>query len=180
MNGIRRGFLVAGAAVVLLAPEARAQAVAFQPVVGALPNGPILNVTPTVSVDRRYVRLGVNAQFLAVEGFNTSLVPAAVGGGPGGPGAVGGGAFLAGMNGVIGPATGMDFMSMPTGPVAGFRGDPLIDGAIMSGPGGMADGPQIRRAIPQRAVAAKAVRNGRNARAKAKAKAKAKRRRSSK
>ena len=149
MNGIRRGFLVAGAAVVLLAPEARAQAVAFQPVVGALPNGPILNVTPTVSVDRRYVRLGVNAQFLAVEGFNTSLVPAAVGGGPGGPGAVGGGAFLAGMNGVIGPATGMDFMSMPAGPVAGFRGDPLIDGAIMSGPGGMADGPQIRRAIPR-------------------------------
>src|SRR3954454_12255805 len=110
MTGIRQCIL-ASAALVLLAPAARAQAVAFQPVVGAIPNGPTLGVTPAVSIDRRYVRLGVNAQFIGVEGFNTYLVPGAVGGGPGGPGAlggiglgaVGGGRFLAGMDGAISP-----------------------------------------------------------------------------
>src|SRR4051794_31029073 len=114
---VNRWFIAAGLAWLTLAPAARGQGVAFQPVVGAIPNGPTLGVTPAVSVDRRYVRLGINPQFIAVEGFNTFLVPAAVGGGPGGPGAlggvglgggggggaVGGGQFLAGMNGIISP-----------------------------------------------------------------------------
>src|SRR5262245_29529619 len=79
--------------LVLLAPADRApvwaQAVAFQPGIGVINNGPSLAVTPSVSLDRRYVRLGVNAQFIGVEGFTTALIPAAVGGGPGGPGALG-------------------------------------------------------------------------------------------
>src|SRR5262245_44591408 len=109
MTGTRFGFLTL-AIVFVLAPSLQAQAVAFQPVVGALPSGPILNVTPVVSFDRRYVRLGLNPQFIANAGFSTYSVPAAVGGGPGGPGALGGiglgmgaggggGQFLAGMNG---------------------------------------------------------------------------------
>src|SRR3954462_7272995 len=87
---INRCWFLSGAALLAIAPAARGQGVAFQPVVGSIPNGPTLGVTPAVSVDRRYVRLGINPQFIAVEGFNTFLVPAAVGGGPGGPGALGG------------------------------------------------------------------------------------------
>ena len=80
-------------------------AVAFQPVVGAVPDGVSLAVTPAVSADRRYVRLSVGFASNTVTGFSTFNVPAAVGGGGAGfngPGALGGLGGLAGMNGPIG------------------------------------------------------------------------------
>ena len=82
----------------LLTPSAKAQAVAFQPIVSSFPEGAVLSVVPVVSADRRYVRLTVNPQFTALNGFDTLLVPAAVSGGPGG-GLPGG---LAGLNGPMG------------------------------------------------------------------------------
>ncbi len=88
-----------------MATEAPAQ-VAFQPVVSAFPNGVSLQATPVVSADRRYVRMTLNPQFNALEGFDTVPVPAAVGGGFGGgfrnvgvPGTT----FAAGMDGPIDP-----------------------------------------------------------------------------
>jgi hypothetical protein len=158
--------MFASATIALLASDARAQGVAFQPVVGVLPNGPALNVTPAVSIDRRYVRLGVNPQFIAVEGFNTYLVPAAVGTGPGGPGAVGGGQFLAGMNGVIGPVTEADFMNMPRG--EGLSADAGTARGALPGFGGTPAGPRFHRASPPRAGTIKALRSGRNLRQKTK------------
>ena len=66
--------------------------VAFQPTIGSLLDGAALSVTPVVSADRRYVRLGVTPYFNAVEGFSTVVVPGAVSGGGGfGAGGVGGG-----------------------------------------------------------------------------------------
>src|SRR4051812_4727114 len=102
----RRIVLTAALGLVsMVAPSARAQ-VAFQPVVGAFPNGVTMSTTPVVSADRRYVRIGVNPQFSALEGLDAFSVPAAVSGGPGGPGALRsvsvGATFNAGMNGVGG------------------------------------------------------------------------------
>lgn len=78
--------------------------VAFQPNVGTFNDGVIMSATPAVSSDRRYVRIGVTPQFTSLIGFNNYSVPAAVSGGPGGPGALGGllGAGLPdGMNGLL-------------------------------------------------------------------------------
>lgn len=61
-------------------PRANAQ-VAFAPGVSAFQNGVMLNATPVVSYDRRYVRLGMNPVFTGLEGFTTVAVPGAVGGG---------------------------------------------------------------------------------------------------
>jgi hypothetical protein len=77
-----------------LAPYARGQAIAYQPVVGFVPTGSTLTVTPVVSADRRYVRLSVNPFFNTLNGFSTFGIPGAVSGGP---------SVNAGMNGVIGP-----------------------------------------------------------------------------
>src|SRR3954452_11167661 len=66
----------------------RAQAVAFQPVVTPFPSGVGLDVTPSVSADRRYVRMGIGVSFTTLLGFDTYSAPAAVSGG--------------GMNGAIG------------------------------------------------------------------------------
>ena len=157
LMAILRTCLVVGAALVLLVPGARGQAVGFLPVVGAIPNGPTLGVTPAVSIDRRYVRLGINAQFIGNVGFNTYLVPGAVGGGPGGPGALGGaglgavgggggggggGQFLAGMNGVIPQGGGLRG--------EGFPGNPAVD---FSQPAYVAFpvGPDLSRDAGQRA-----------------------------
>jgi hypothetical protein len=86
---------------------ARAQAIAFQPVISEFPNGVNLNTTPVVSADRRYVRIGVTAQFTNIEGFSNFSVPNAVSGGGGrgfgggglGGGGGGGGRVAAGMRG---------------------------------------------------------------------------------
>ncbi len=56
--------------VSMLSPgRAEAQAVGFQPGIGTVPDGVSLNVTPVVSADRRYVRLGINANFSTINGF---------------------------------------------------------------------------------------------------------------
>lgn len=92
--------LAALSVAALLTPTVRAQAVAFQPVVSAFPDGVMMSATPVVSADRRYVRLGVNPQFTALNGFENFAVPAAVSGGPGG--------FLpGGFAGLGGPGTGV-------------------------------------------------------------------------
>ena len=66
---------------VLTTPDrANAQAVAFTPNVGVIPDGVSLSTTPVVSADRRYVRLGVNPGFQTINGFSTFPVPAAVSG----------------------------------------------------------------------------------------------------
>ncbi len=86
--------------ILALAPTtARGQgAIAFAPVPAPIFDGANLGVTPAVSADRRYVRIGVNAGFQTVNGFTTLNVPlGAVSGGPGG---------FAGMNGPIGGGPG--------------------------------------------------------------------------
>jgi hypothetical protein len=93
-------------------------AVAFQPTIGFVPDGVILNVTPAVSADRRYVRLSVNPYFNTINGFTTYSSPlAAVGGvgfagmngvmGGGGAGVGGGGAGIGGGGGAGGVGFGM-------------------------------------------------------------------------
>lgn len=104
-----RFVAVTAVGLAAFAPTASAQ-VAFAPQVSSFPNGVSLSATPVVSADRRYVRLTVNPQFTALEGFDTYSVPAAVSGGPGGPGAfrsmgIPGGTFSAGMDGVTGPVS---------------------------------------------------------------------------
>src|SRR4051794_2061840 len=167
---VNRWCFAAGLAWLALVPAARGQGVAFQPVVGAIPNGPTLGVTPAVSIDRRYVRLGVNPQFIGVEGFNTFLVPGAVGGGPGGPGggglglgAVGGGQFRAGMDGIISPAMESGFDGVPPG--YGFAGN---QGWVDVAPEGFAAipaGPQTKHVAVPRAGASKIAQRGKNSRA---------------
>jgi hypothetical protein len=176
MTGIRLALL-AIATVLLLAPSLPAQAVAFQPIPGALPVGPTLSVTPVVSADRRYVRLTLNPQFIDNAAFTTLSVPAAVGGGPGGPGALGrvglgmgvgggGGQFLAGMNGVIDPTMmGYGYGGMLPGASAGI--DPNL--ALM----GWGNAPPGWRAMPRapqspRAPAARTPKGGKKTQAKAK------------
>jgi len=164
--------MVTSAALVMLASTATAQGVAFQPVVGAIPNGPTLGVTPAVSIDRRYVRLGVNAQFIGVEGFNTYLVPGAVGGGPGGPGAlggiglgaVGGGRFLAGMDGAISPMSVTGLYGMPQGD--GLNGDQAPANVAPPEFVGMSTGPQMNRPAATRSGVSKTLRRGKKTRAK--------------
>jgi hypothetical protein len=80
-------------------------AVAFQPTIATFPDGVMLNATPVVSYDRRYVRLGVDPQFTTLEQFNTFVIPAAVSGGGLG---VGGG-----LGGVLGGGNIGGFASMP-------------------------------------------------------------------
>jgi type II secretory pathway component GspD/PulD (secretin) len=64
-----------------LIPIVGAGAVAFQPTIAALPDGVILNVTPVVSADRRYVRMTLSPFFQTFNGFSNFIIPAAVGGG---------------------------------------------------------------------------------------------------
>jgi type II secretory pathway component GspD/PulD (secretin) len=67
--------------VASLIPIVGAGAVAFQPTIAPLPDGVILNVTPVVSADRRYVRMTMSPFFQTFIAFDTFTIPAAVGGG---------------------------------------------------------------------------------------------------
>ncbi len=87
--------LVLASGLAFFSTSARGQAVAFAPVIGTVPDGVLMDVTPVVSPDRRYVRLSVNVGFFGLQGFDTVVVPAAVAGG-GGPGALGAGGRLPG------------------------------------------------------------------------------------
>ena len=110
--------------------ETSAQAVAFQPVVGSFPNGVTLPVTPVVSADRRYVRMTLNPQFNAIEGFDPFSVPGAVAGGGSGLGAGGLGGLGGGAGGLGGGAAGGGFRS-----VSGGTFDVGMDGVASAGPG---------------------------------------------
>jgi hypothetical protein len=92
------------AALLMMTPgRAEAQAVAFYPNVGSVPDGVNLSVVPVVTADRRYVRLALNANFSTINGFNSFPVPGAVsGGGSGGTGGLGGGGGLGGLGGLGG------------------------------------------------------------------------------
>ena len=171
MSSFRLG-IVTSVAVIVLTPALFAQGVAFQPVVGSLPSGPILNTTPAVSIDRRYVRLGINAQFIDNAAFSTFVVPGAVSGGPSGPGALGGvglggaggaaggggGQFLAGMDGVISPSMGYDPTGIPPG--ANFMGYPFPYDGTSVGVARAPGGSQVQRPGPPRTGAAKIVKRG--------------------
>jgi hypothetical protein len=130
--------LVGLCALASLALETTCRAqVAFIPIVGFVPTGSTLTVTPVVTPDRRYVRLGVDAFFNNLNGFTTLAVPAAVGGAFGG--GFGGFGGFAGMNGVMAPPPGLagtglagsvsssgEPLAGPITPPSGFvAGDPL-------------------------------------------------------
>ncbi len=84
----------------VLPNPAKAQ-IAYEPIPGFVPTGVTMTVTPVVSADRRYVRVGVNAFFNNLNGFSTFSFPGgAVGGGNFGGGALGG--VNVGMDGIIG------------------------------------------------------------------------------
>lgn len=94
MKSLQQAFLTAIAGLILLllaVSPSHAQAVGFGPVIGSLPDGAIMNVTPVATADRRYVRMTMNPQFIGAQGFNTWTVPGAVSGGGGGFGFNGGG-----------------------------------------------------------------------------------------
>ncbi len=100
-NMKRVAFLALGAFSLLGCMETTAKAqIAYVPNIGFVPTGATMTVTPAVSADRRYVRLGVDAFFNDFNGFTTVSFPGgAVGGGNFGGF---GGAVAAGMDGVIG------------------------------------------------------------------------------
>jgi hypothetical protein len=100
-------------------------AVAFQPSIGFVPSGSTLTVTPAVSADRRYVRLGVNAYFNTFNGFTPFAIPLA---------AVGGGGNFAGMNGVMGGGGVGGGIGGGMGSGApGGQGGPVFDGPYGAG-----------------------------------------------
>ena len=51
--------------------SARGQAVGFMPIPAPLPSGAMLDVTPAVSADRRYVRMTLGVSFNEIIGFTT-------------------------------------------------------------------------------------------------------------
>ena len=89
--------------------------IGFQPTIGSIPDGAILNVTPVVSADRRYVRMGIQPQFIGFLGFDTITVPILVSGGGGGLG--GGGGNIGGGGGFpsFGPGIGAGPLIAPAG-----------------------------------------------------------------
>jgi hypothetical protein len=104
-----------------MAATARAQAIGFLPTPVPFPSGVTLGVTPVVSADRRYVRVGVNAYFNDVAGFTNYSVPAAVGGG----GAMGMNGLIGGGGGA-GPGAGAGLRAMGVGgPILAGSAPPL-------------------------------------------------------
>jgi hypothetical protein len=105
-------------------PNVATAQIAYVPDVGYVPTGVTMTVTPVVSADRRYVRLGVNAFFNDLNGFTTLSFPGgAVGGGNFGGGGVAG--INAGMNGVIGD----EYYESGTQVGNGMNADPRALGA---------------------------------------------------
>ena len=119
MKGCFRALLVGFLMMEVLHLElsARGQAIGFQPVPQAFPSGSILDVTPAISADRRYVRMSINASFSVLNGFTNYSVPAAVSGG---------GAGMNGLMGGIGGAGGLGGLSAEqTAPIqSGWAGRP--------------------------------------------------------
>jgi hypothetical protein len=117
----------------LLAGSSQSHAqIAYVPGIGFIPSGQTMTVTPAVSADRRYVRIGVNAFFNALNGFQTISFPG---------GAVGGGNFggaIGGFGGVGGGVGGFGGGFGAGGGVVGGGGFAGMNGPIT--PGTMADG----------------------------------------
>jgi hypothetical protein len=93
MSGKTKGLAGLALLALLSIPatvRGQAAAAAFQPVVGQIPDGAMLSVTPVVSADRRYVRMTLAPIFNTFSGFDTIGVPLAVGGGFGFGGFMGG------------------------------------------------------------------------------------------
>lgn len=110
-------------------------AIAFQPEIGTFPSGVMLNVTPVVSADRRYVRLtNLNFTSTTLEGFDNFVIPGAVsGGGVGfGNGGFGGGGFGFGGGGGGGAGGFMSVGSGALGPTGPMLADPLAAAYIQS------------------------------------------------
>jgi hypothetical protein len=128
MREMTNWFLLAGLGLLALAsrpfetPVLAQGAVAFQPVVSSFPSGVTLDVTPAVSADRRYVRLGLAPNFTGLNGFDTFAVPAAVGGGG-----------FAGMNGFVGGAGGMGGGGAAGAGGGGFRAAGLGELGLTAG-----------------------------------------------
>jgi hypothetical protein len=94
MSRLKAVFAAVGCLALLTLPASPARgqgAVAFAPVIGTIPDGATLTVTPVVTADRRYVRMSLVPQFIAFIQFDTISVPAAVAGFGNGLGGLGGG-----------------------------------------------------------------------------------------
>jgi hypothetical protein len=146
-------------------PSVSGQAIAYEPVVGFVPNGSTMTVTPVVSADRRYVRLSVSPFFNTNNGFQNFGIPAAVSGG---------GSMLAGMNGLIGQggAGGGGAVGNPMGietgePLAGAypptglwngldggTNDVILDPAGLPIPESILEGPAVPAVAQRRSVPA--------------------------
>jgi len=100
--------------------SARGQAIGFQPIPAPFPSGAILDVTPAVSADRRYVRMSLGVSFSELNGFTTYSVPAAVSGG---------GANMNGPIGGIGGAGGLGALGGANGIRSVGLGGPTVAGA---------------------------------------------------
>jgi hypothetical protein len=146
----------------------RAQAIGYQPVIASFPDGVIMDTTPVVSADRRYVRIGVNAQFAALVGLTTYNQPLAAaaggagrgglgglgggfgglgGGGGGGGGAGGGGGRVAGLNGLNGPDRNSPMGH--SGPLIAFHGMGSPEAsAVLSGTANLASRPMLSAGMP--------------------------------
>jgi hypothetical protein len=142
MSRLPSSILVLGA-LALIAPSARGQVVAFQPIPAVVPDGVSMSVTAAATADRRYVRLSVNPNFIGFVDFASFPVPAAVSGG--GSGQLGG--LLGGLGGGVGGGggaavggnvvMGMDGMADPRG---GYHPFPSANG-LGATPGGVASDP---------------------------------------
>jgi hypothetical protein len=154
------GALIMGLPVMsgLIEGAARGQGIGFQPVPAPLPSGIILDVTPAVSADRRYVRLTLNPTFNVINGFTNYSVPAAVsGGGAGMNGPIGGLGGAGGLGG-LGGATGLRSVELGGTTVAAAApglvlgtpaGDPFEQAAYTpQGAGGSAIPPSFLEAKP--------------------------------
>ena len=137
------GLVLAGS------PTATAQ-IAFVPGISSFSNGVTLSATPVVSYDRRYVRMTLNPQFTALEGFDSYSVPAAVSGlGSGGGGfrsvAVPGPTFSVGMDGLV-----------PQGQTSSPSGYDPTASAFLSGSDGQPARPRLDGPVgPARAQASR-------------------------
>ena len=121
------GFLASLGSTAFSTSSAEAQ-IAFFPVVQPFQNGVSLDVAPVVSHDRRYVRMSLNFQSTAIEGFDTVSIPAAVGGtGNGGGFGFGGGGFGGGgrVTGLIGQPSGKSPWGNAPAPIAAAKGPSL-------------------------------------------------------
>lgn len=133
MKGCLRALLlgILMTEVLHLEVSAWGQAIGFQPVPAPFPSGTILDVTPAVSADRRYVRLSLNPTFSVLNGFTNYTVPAAVsGGGAGMNGAIGGLGGAGGL-GALGGGNGVRSVGLGGPTVAG-----AAPGLILGTPAG--------------------------------------------